>query len=210
MSVVHDGTRFLKTILWTALQYNPARILELVGFAALLGSGLIGVFLVATRLSGVTELGVWGIFSVHTSLVLAVGGVSVFSLGLTFNRLVTLLHRRPIRQPNLLASIMGPSPEHHFGWIGALLGVGGAILGSVCLVLGLQGWDLQRLWLWLLGSALFGLVGVQLALFWTLVRVLDTLLERDNRTAEDLIGADHLATAIPASFGSAVSESRLN
>ena len=32
LSVVRDGTRFLKTILWTALQYNPARILELAGF----------------------------------------------------------------------------------------------------------------------------------------------------------------------------------
>ena len=210
LSVVSDGTRFLKTILWTALQYNPARIFELGGFVALFGSGLIGLFLIATRLSGVTELGVWGVFSVYTSLILAVGGVSVFSLGLTFNRLVMLLHRRPIRQPSLLASIMGPSPEHHFGWIGALLCTGGAILGSMSLLLGLNGWDLERLWLWMLGSALLGLVGVQLALFWTLIRLLDTLLERDNRTAEDLVGTVYRTTTVPAGLGSVVSEPRMN
>jgi glycosyltransferase involved in cell wall biosynthesis len=210
LSVVRDGIRFLTTILWTALQYNPARVLELGGFAAFLGSGLIGVLLVAVRLSGVTTLGLWGVFSVHASLVLAVGGVSIFSLGIVFNRLVMLLHRRPIRQSNMLASVLGPSPERHFGWIGLLLGTAGAILGSLTLILGLNGWDLPRLWLWLLGSALFVLVGLQLALFWTLIRVLDTLLERDDRTAKDLLGADLRGPAIPATLGSAVSEPRLN
>ncbi|MCC7176530.1 MAG: glycosyltransferase family 2 protein [Bryobacterales bacterium] len=188
LSVVRDGLRFLWTILWTALQYNPARILELIGFAALIGSGLIGALLVAARLSGITTLGALGVFAVYSSLVLAVGGVSMFSLAIVFNRLVTLFHRRPIRQPNLLASIMGPSPERYFPWAGILFGTTGVILGGITLALGLNGWELQRLWLWLLGSALFTLVGVQLLLFWTLIRVLDTLLERDARATEDLLG----------------------
>jgi Glycosyl transferase family 2 len=190
LSIVRDGIRFLATILWTALQYNPARILELAGFSALLVTGLLGASLAAVRLSGVTELGAWGVLSVYIGLVLAVGGVSAFSLGVAFNRLVSLFHKKPMRQPNFLATIMGPSPEHHFRWIGALLVVVGVGLGSFSLALGLQGWDLRRLWLWLLGSALFVLVGVQLSLFWMLIRVLDTLLEREDRIDEELRAAD--------------------
>jgi hypothetical protein len=83
---------------------------------------------------------------------------------------------------------MGPSPERYFPWAGILFGTTGVILGGITLALGLNGWELQRLWLWLLGSALFTLVGVQLLLFWTLIRVLDTLLERDARATEDLLG----------------------
>ena len=52
LSVVRDGTRFLKTILWTALQYNPARILELAGFVAFSVAGIIGLLFITARLRG--------------------------------------------------------------------------------------------------------------------------------------------------------------
>jgi glycosyltransferase involved in cell wall biosynthesis len=190
LSIVRDGFRFLQTILWTALQYNPARILELGGLGALLVTGLLGASLVAARLSGVNQLGAWGVLSVYVGLVLAVGGVGAFSLGITFNRLVAFFHPHPMRQPSFVAMIVGPAPERHFRWVGALLVVVGMVLGSFSLVLALQGWDLRRLWLWLLGSALFVLVGVQLNLFWMLIRVLDTLIEREERIDKELQVAD--------------------
>ena len=57
LSVIHDGRRFLTTILWTAMGYNPGRVLALAG-TALAGLGaLCGLGLVALRLSGVTRLG---------------------------------------------------------------------------------------------------------------------------------------------------------
>jgi len=190
LSVVRDGTRFLSTIIWTALQYNPARILELVGFGALTGAGLIGMLLIVARINGIIQLTPWGVFAVYCGLILAVGGVSVFSLGISFNYLVALFHKRPIRQSNLVGKIVGPSVERHFGWVGAILAIGGMVLGVASLLLGLRGWEITRLWFWLLGSALFFLVGVQLTLFWTLIRVLDTLNEREERIGEDLSGAE--------------------
>jgi hypothetical protein len=190
---VRDGLRFLGTILWTALQYNPAKLFELGGFGALLISGLIGAALVAARISGITELGAWGVLSVYVSLVCAVGGVSAFSLGITFNRLVSLFHRVPMRQPSTIGKLLGPSPQGQFRWIGTMLVSTGLVLGSFSIALGLQGWDMRRLWLWLLGSALLVLVGVQLTLFWTLIRVLDTLLEREGR-----IDAELRASQVPA------------
>jgi hypothetical protein len=197
LSVVRDGTRFLQTILWTALQYNPARLLELAGFGAFSVAGLIGLLVVVARLRGVTDLGPWGVFGVYALLILAVGGVSLFSLGIAFNHLVALFHHRGIRQTNLVATILGPSPERHFAWVGLALCAVGAAIGFGSLALGVSGWELTRLWLWLLGSALFVLVGVQLVLFWLLILVLDALDERDERIGADLKRAERAAAAMP-------------
>jgi hypothetical protein len=199
LSVVRDGTRFLQTILWTALEYNPARIMELAGFGAFAIAGVIGTLLVTARLQGVTDLGPWGVFALYSGLILAVGGVSLFSLGTSFNRLVALFHRRPIRQAQLITRLLGPLPERHFGWIGLGLGIGGAVLGLVSLFLGLRGWEITRLWLWLLGSALFVLVGVQMMLFWMLIQVLDALDTRDARIGAELTRAERAAgpVAVP-------------
>jgi glycosyltransferase involved in cell wall biosynthesis len=197
LSVVRDGTRFLKTILWTALQYNPARLLELAGFAAFSVAGIIGMLVVAARLRGITDLGPWGVFAVYGTLILAVGGVSLFSLGISFNHLVALFHRRPIHQTNVVATILGPSPDRHFGWLGLILGAIGVVMGGVSLYLGLTGWEITRLWLWLFGSALLVLVGVQLMLFWTLIQVLDALDERDELVGAEFTRAETAAAPIP-------------
>jgi hypothetical protein len=97
-----------------------------------------------------------------------------------------------------VATVLGPAPERHFGWIGAAVGTAGIILGAVSLFLGINGWEITRLWFYLLGSAMFVLVGVQLILFRMLIRVLDTLNEREERIGEDLMGAKSSAPAITA------------
>jgi glycosyltransferase involved in cell wall biosynthesis len=198
LSVVRDGTRFLKTIVWTALQYNPARLMELAGLTAFGIAGVIGALLVAARLQGITTVGPLGVFGLYAGLVLAVAGVSLFSLATSFNRLVALFHRRPIRQAVLVTRVLGQAPERHFGWLGLALALSGAGIGAASLVLGLQGWQITRLWLWLLGSAVFVLVGVQLTLFWMLIRVLDTLSERGARVGAELARAE-TAAAVPVS-----------
>lgn len=198
LSVVRDGTRFLKTILWTAMQYNPARIMELAGFGAFTIAGLIGMLLVGARLSGITDLGPWGVFAVYSSLILGVAGVSLFSLGISFNHLVGLFHEQPIRQANVLSRLLGPAPERHFGWLGLALGASGMALGAISLALGLSGWEITRLWLWLLGSTLFTLMGVQLLVFRLLIQVLDTLDGRQDEIGADLLRAETAAAAMVA------------
>ncbi|MGD8491920.1 MAG: glycosyltransferase family 2 protein, partial [Anaerolineae bacterium] len=98
LTIVGDGTRFLQSIVWTALNYNPVRILGAVGVAFVALAILIGLGLLIVRARGVTELGAWGAFAVFAAQVLAVSGVSIFSLGATFNYLVSLFHREPVRQ----------------------------------------------------------------------------------------------------------------
>ncbi len=185
LSVVRDGTRFLKTIIWTALEYNPARVLELVGLGSMAAAVLFGGLIVMMRLQGITRLDSLGVFAVYASLVLGITGVSVLSLGYSFNYLVALFHHRPIRQENFGSRIFGPALERHFGWVGLLVALIGGALGITGLALGLNGWEIPRLWLWLVGSALFVLVGVQLVLSWLLMRILETLHEREGRIEAD-------------------------
>jgi hypothetical protein len=69
-------------------------------------------------------------------------------------------------------------------------GSAGTILGSASLALSVsQGWDIARLWLWLLGSALLVLVGLQLVISWVLMRVLEALSQREVRIDEEMRGA---------------------
>jgi len=186
LSVIKDGKRFLSSILWTALAYNPVRMLGMVGGAGIVAAALIGLGFAAVRLSGVTALGPWGAFAGFGALVLAVAGVSVFSLGATFNYLVSLFHNRPMRRGLLGSPIFNPSLDHHFGWLGVLAMAVGVLVAAVCMTLGSNGWPVTRLWLYLLGGALFFLVGVQLVISWIIMRVLEELNQREARSGEDL------------------------
>jgi glycosyltransferase involved in cell wall biosynthesis len=186
LSVVRDGIRFLTTILWTTLEYNPVRLLGLAGVLALATAAAIGVALVVLRLQGVTVLGSWGIFSLFSALVLAVAGVSLFSLGATFNYLVSLFHRERTRQGLFGRPLFRQPLERRFGWLGVLVGSLGAALSGACVALDVWGWDIAHVWFWLVVSALLVLVGIQLILYWVLMRVLEQLSERELRIAQQL------------------------
>ncbi len=90
LSVVRDGSIFLQSIIWTAMMYNPVRILGMIGLGGILVAALIGFGLIVARLSGITTLGPWGVAAVYWGLVSAVVGISFFALGTTFNYLVSL------------------------------------------------------------------------------------------------------------------------
>lgn len=186
LSVLRDGTRFLTTILWTSLEYNPVRLLGLLGLTALGIAALIGAVLVALRLQGVTSLGPWGIFGLFCALVLGVAGVSIFSLGATFNYLVSLFRRTPVQQGLFGRPLFNPPLDRHFGWFGVVAGLVGIVVAVASLLLTLSGWDLSRLWLWLVISALFELIGLQLMVSWIIMRVLETLSRRELRIEADL------------------------
>ena len=189
LSVVRDGMRFFSTIVWTALNYNPVRILGGLGLFLLAVTGLIGAVVVGMRLSGITRLGPWGVVAVFTAALSAVSGVTLFSLGATFNYLVSLFHKRPVRQGLLGRPLFKQPLERHFGWMGLTALVAGLALGAASLTLSLTGWPVERLWLYLLGAAMISLVGLQLAVFWVIMQVLAELSQREAQVAQDLEGS---------------------
>jgi hypothetical protein len=196
LSIVRDGTRFLKTILWTSLEYNPVRVLGLAGVAALGMSAAIALGIVALRVQGVTQLGQLGAFSVFAAMILGVAGVSIFSLGATFNYLVSLFRGEPIRQGLFGRPLFDKPLDRHFGWIGLLAGVAGVALAVGSLALSVWGaWDVARLWLWLLGSAVLVLIGLQLIVSWTIMRVLEALSLRAGRIEEEFRTTNEFSVA---------------
>lgn len=190
LSIVKDGTRFLKTILWTSLEYNPVRVLGLVGVAALGMAAAIALGIVTLRLQGVTQLGQLGALSVFAALILAVAGVSIFSLGATFNYLVSLFRGEPVRQGLFGQPLFKTPLDRHFGWLGLVASLAGVAVAVTSVGLGMWGagaWDIARLWLWLLGSAVLILMGVQLIISWILMRVLETLSTREVRIEQEFV-----------------------
>jgi hypothetical protein len=186
LSVVRDGTRFLQTIIWTTLTYNPVRILGGLGLAALAVAILIALGFVGARISGVTTLGPLGVASGFAAVVMAILGVDLFALGATFNYLVSLFHKRPVHQGLFGRALFRTPLDRQFWWIGGLGILGGVLLGVSSLMLALDGWPMERLWLYLLAGILLILVGLQLVLFWVIMRVLEELSQREVMTQADL------------------------
>jgi hypothetical protein len=186
LSVVRDGRIFLTSMVWTVLSYNPVRVLGMAGLAGVGISSLIGLGLLIARLSGVTSLTPFGVFALFTALVLGVAGISLFALGATFNYLVSLFYKEPIRQGLFGKPVFKKPLELQFGWMGFVGLVAGLLLAIVSLVLSLNGWEIARLWLYLLGGALISLVGIQLVIYWLLIRVLEDLSQRDEMARADM------------------------
>jgi glycosyltransferase involved in cell wall biosynthesis len=178
LSVVRDGTTFLQSIVWTVMNYNPVRVFGLIGLGGLLFTAVVLTGLVVARLSGVQTLGPWGVAALFWALVSAVAGINLFALGATFNYLVSLFYQRPIRQGLFGKPLMKNSLDRHFGWMGLASLLAGFVVAGISLGLGLNGWEITRLWLYLLGSAMFLLVGVQLVTYWLLMRILEELSQR--------------------------------
>lgn len=185
LSVVHDGRIFLESMVWTALSYNPVRILGLVGLVGMLLSVVVLAGLVIARLNGSTQLGPWGVAALFSALVNGVIGISLFTLGATFNYLVSLFYDTPIRQGLFGKPLLKKPLEQQFGWIGLLVFLAGTGLAILTVILGVNGWDMNRLWLYMLGSAMMALVGVQLMINWFLVRVLGELNNRGAAAERD-------------------------
>jgi len=186
LSVVRDGFRFTNAIVWTALTYNPVRILGMIGVAALGVAVTIAAWLVAMRMRGVTDLDPIGVFAVFATLMTGMFGVSVFSLGAMFNYLVALFQKQSVRRGLFGTPIFNPSLDHHFGWMGLLCALAGLALGLVSFALGVNGWLITRLWFYLLLSASLILIGVQLTIAWIIMRVLEQLAQRELATSHDL------------------------
>jgi hypothetical protein len=114
-----------------------------------------------------------------------VTGVNLIALGVAFNYLVSLFYKKPIRQGLFGQPIFKTPLDRHFGWMGLLCIVGGLAIGLIAPGLAVGGWEMGRLWFYMVCSALTFLVGVQLVVYWLLLRILDELSRREILTKQD-------------------------
>jgi hypothetical protein len=170
LSVTRDGVRFLTTIIATALAYNPVRIFGLLGLAGVVIAAAVLGGLVLARANGITHLGPLGTIAVFAALVCGVSGVNLFTLGASFNYIVSLFYRRTIRQGLLRKPLFHAPIERLFLPTGALIGGLGLLVSVVSGVLSTQGWPIERLMM---------LVGLQLGMAWLMGSVLRELSHRE-------------------------------
>lgn len=188
LNVIRDGMRFAQSITWTALGYNPVRLLGMVGLVALCLAFFIGLGLVAIRLAGTTTVSAVGAFVLFSALILAISGISLLALGISFNYFVALFHKTPVQQGLFGRPLFRQQLDQHFGWLGLLSFITGIGIGVASLMRSLSGWDFSQLWIYYLGSASFTLIGVQLAIAWIQMQVLVALSERESLIVNDLRG----------------------
>lgn len=186
LSVIRDGQLFLQSMVWTAMSYNPVRILGLLGLGGIGLAGLIFLGILIIRLQGVIMLGPLGVFALFVAMVSFIAGLNIFALGVTFNYLVSLFYKQPIRQGMFGKPIFKTPLDQQFGWMGASSMLVGIVVGVGALVLGANGWEITRLWFYMLGSALLFLAGIQLVVYWLLLRTLEELSQRELLTKQDL------------------------
>lgn len=186
LSVIRDGQLFLQSMVWTAMSYNPVRILGLIGLGGIGLAGLVFLGLLIARLNGITTLGPLGVVALFTALVSSIAGLNIFALGVTFNYLVSLFYKKPIRQGLFGRPIFKTPLDQQFGWMGGVSILAGVIIAVVSLSLGMNGWNIDRLWFYMLGSAMLFLAGIQLFVYWLLLRILEELSQREILTKHDM------------------------
>jgi len=131
-------------------------------------------------------LGHQNVASTYLAVVLAIAGVNLFALGVTFNYLVSLFHKRPIRQGLFRRPVFKTPLERHFWWLGLLSILCGALLGVASFYLAVGDWPIERLWLYLLTGTMLVIIGLQLVIFWIIMRVLDELSRREILVQNDI------------------------
>ena len=178
LSVTKDGLRFLSTMVTTALAYNPVRIFGIAGLAGVALAAAILAGVVVARAQGVTALGPLGTFAIFAALVSGVAGVSTFALGATFNYLVSLFYCRPIRQGLFRKPLLKRPIEEFFLPAALASGLAGLSVAVGSFLLARRGWPIERLWMYLTGSAMAILIGIQLGLWWLMASVLRELSAR--------------------------------
>jgi glycosyltransferase involved in cell wall biosynthesis len=186
LSVIRDGVRFLNSILMTALTYNPTRLFGLIG-ASLISLGFLSSLWRTISRSKAqrkdSQLVSW-----FVGLVLASAGANIFSIGALFNYIVSLFHKRPIRQGLFGRPIFRKPLEGYFGWLGFGAALGGGLFYSL---------DVWRRWHkprnsdiapWFIpaASAILVLTGLQLITSWLLTLVLGELSKRETKAEVDL------------------------
>lgn len=194
LSVVRDGYRFLNSILMTALTYNPVRLFGLTGFG-LVCLGIV-VALVSFLLANSSLKADSQFATLFAGLVLASAGINIFAIGATFNYIVSLFHKRQIRQGLLGRPIFQTPLETHFGWLGLAGMLGGGLVYALAVGLNWTAPGSAAPWFAPAVSTIMVLTGLHLITSWLLVILLAELSQRDIQTEADLNG--HATITEPA------------
>jgi len=186
LSVIHDGLRFLFSILGTASIYNPVRLLGALSMVSVVLAIAAMLPWFSAIANGVEDRQSYTSL-LFVAMTLAIVAVNLFSIGTVFNYIVSLFHRRPIRQGLFGRPVFRKPVERRFGAAGAVL----ILLGIVMFIAAVLDGSGEPAWFLLVPSAMFVMTGIQLLTSWMLVYLLAELSKRELKIQADL-GIDTL------------------
>ena len=180
LNPLKDGIRFLRSILWTALLYDPQRFFTTFGVGLLIVALILGlgpsIYYLQNR--QLQEDMIYRLFAV---LILSVAGVNLLAFGVTCQAILGLLPAR--RRPPPVV----PRP-----WRGRLAGLGVLmILAGIGLMTpaGLEWLATRHItshWSYFAAGGTLILTGLGLATWFVLLLILQELTTRDARARRDL------------------------
>jgi glycosyltransferase involved in cell wall biosynthesis len=180
LNPLKDGIRFLRSILWTALLYDPQRFFGTLGLAMLALAVVLGlgpsIYYLQNR--HLQEDMIYRLFAV---LILSVAGVNLLAFGVTCQAILGLL---PARRR--------PSPAVPRPWRGKLAGLGVIMIvfGVALMTPAALEWIATRQitshWSYFAAGGTLILTGLGLATWFVLLMILQELTTRDARARSDL------------------------
>ena len=180
LNPLKDGIRFLRSILWTALLYDPQRFFGPFGLALLVIAFLLGlgpsIYYLQNR--QLQEDMIYRLFAV---LILSVAGVNLLAFGVTCQAILGLL---PARRR--------PPPAVSRPWRGRLAGIGVlmVVVGLGLMTPAALQWIATRQitshWSYFAAGGTLILTGLGLATWFVLLLILQELTTRDARARRDL------------------------
>jgi glycosyltransferase involved in cell wall biosynthesis len=180
LNPLKDGIRFLRSILWTALLYDPQRFFGTLGLVALVLAVVLGLGPTLYYLQNrhLLEDMIYRLFAV---LILSVAGVNLLAFGVTCQAILGLLPARRRPPPAV------PRP-----WRGKLAGIGVLMMlaGVGLMTPAALEWIATRQitshWSYFAAGGTLILTGLGLATWFVLLMILQELTTRDARARSDL------------------------
>jgi len=180
LNPLKDGIRFLRSILWTALLYDPQRFfgtvgLVMVALAVVLGLGPTIFYLQNRHLQ---EDMIYRLFAV---LILSVAGVNLLAFGVTCQAILGLVPAR--RRPSPAV----PRPwRSKLAGLGLLMMLGGMVLMTPAALEWIATRQITSHWSYFAAGGTLILTGLGLATWFVLLMILQELTTRDARARSDL------------------------
>jgi glycosyltransferase involved in cell wall biosynthesis len=180
LNPLKDGVRFLRSILWTALLYDPQRFFGTFGLGMLVVAFLLGLgpTIYYLQYRHLQEDMIYRLFAV---LILSVAGVNLLAFGVTCQAILGLLPARRRPPPAV------PRP-----WRGKLAGLGvlmvlaGIALMTPAALEWLATRHITSHWSYFAAGGTLILTGLGLATWFVLLMILLELTTRDARARRDL------------------------
>jgi glycosyltransferase involved in cell wall biosynthesis len=179
LSVVKDGVRFLRSIVWTAALYNPIGIFGTLGAAMLAVAGVLGMppVLHYLRYRNVPEDQIYRLFSV---LIITTAGINVLVFALMSNAIFGLV-------PSVRTT--GRGLPKRVGRAVASSGIALLAMGAALMLPSFVEWirtaHITWHWSYFAAGGTLILVGLQLSIWFVLLTMIQDLAERPGRVRHD-------------------------